>query len=209
MASQKQLETALYESINRFDYDIKTTLVLLDWGVDPNGLTLDEPPLSLAAICDKEEAIHVSQHLINAGASVNVPGLLFRAVEESKFDLLCILLDAEADLNEFGPEALEIAVLEEEIEAVALLLDRGAAINAVGKRLSPLQAAASLKTLDLVQYLLDRDADVNTPACGHAGRTALQAACHSGNFDMVTFLLANKADVNAAPAVSDATRRHG
>lgn len=164
---------------------------------------LDEPPLLLATICNEEKAIHVSQHLINAGASVNVSELLYRAVEESKFDLLCVLLDAGADLNEFGPEALEKAVLEEEIEAVALLLDRGAAINAVGKRLSPLQAAASLKTLDLVQYLLDRDADVNTPACGHAGRTALQAACHSGNFDMVTFLLANNADVNAAPAVTD------
>jgi ankyrin repeat protein len=201
--SQKQLEKALYEAINQFDYDIKTTLVLLDWGVDPNGLTLVEPPLLLAASCDEENAIRLSQHLINAGASVNVPGLLYRAVEESKFDLLCILLDAGADLNEFGPEALEKAILGEEIEAVALLLDRGVAINAVGKRLSPLQAAASLKTLDLVQYLLDRGADINTPACGHTGRTALQAACHSGNFDMVTFLLANKADVNAAPAVSD------
>jgi ankyrin repeat protein len=201
--SQKQLETALYESINQCDHDIKTTLVLLDSDIDPNGLTLDEPPLLLAAICDEEKAIRVSQHLINAGASVNIPGLLCCVVEGSKFDLLCILLDAEADLNEFGPEALEKAVLEEEIEAVALLLDRGVAINAVGEKLSPLQAAASLKTLDLVQYLLDRDADVNTPACEHAGRTALQAACHSGNFDMVTFLLANEADVNAPPAVSD------
>lgn len=199
--SQKQLEKALYESINQCNYDIRTTLVLLDSDIDPNGLTLDEPPLCIAAICD--EAICVSQHLINAGASVNIPGLLCLVVEESNFDLLCILLDAGADLNDFGPEALEKAVLEEKIEAVALLLDRGVAINAVGEKLSPIQAAASLETLDLVQYLLDRDADVNTPACEHAGRTALQAACHSGNFDMVMFLLANEADVNAAPAVSD------
>ena len=201
--SQKQLELALYESINFLDFDIEATFVLLDWGIDPNGLTLHEPPLFQATTIDGDQGIHVSQLLIGKGASVNVPGLLCRVVEESNFDLLCMLLDAGADLNEFGPATLEKAVLYEELEAVALLLDRGVEINAVGKNLSPIQAAASLGTLDLVWYLLRRGADVNTPAWGHAGRTALQAACASGNFDMVVLLLEKGADVNAAPAVSD------
>jgi ankyrin repeat protein len=148
-------------------------------------------------------AISVSQHLLNAGANVDIPGLLCRVVEESQFDLLCILLDAGADVNEFGPQALERAIVQKETEAVALLLDRGVPIDAVGDKLSPLQAAASLGTLDLVQYLLDRGANVNTPANRHAGRAALQAACKAGDFEMVTLLLVNGAEVNAAPAVSD------
>jgi hypothetical protein len=52
MVSQRQLEMALSESINQCDHGIKTTLTLLDCGIDPNGLTLEEPPLLLAAFCD-------------------------------------------------------------------------------------------------------------------------------------------------------------
>jgi ankyrin repeat protein len=201
--TQKQLEKALYESINLSSYGISTTLALLEYGVDPNGLTLDDPPLMVAVLADQEKAIRVSQHLINAGASVNIPEFLSYTVEESNFDLLYVLLDAGADLNQYGPEALETAVLREEIEAIALLLDNGTPINAVGKKLSPFQAAASLGRMDLAQYLLDRGADVNTQAWVHGGRTALQAACKSGNCEMVTFLLEHKADINAPPAVSD------
>jgi ankyrin repeat protein len=201
--SQNQLDRALYQSILRSPRNITAVSVLLAWGADPDGLTLDEAPLIAAAIHEEDQGIGVSQYLINAGASVNVPWLLCGAIESNSFDLLCVLLDAGVDLDKFGPEALEIAVEEQMVEAVALLLDRGVAINAVGRGRSPLQAAASFATLDLVQYLLDRGADVNTPALGDGGRTALQAACKRGHFDMLTLLLANGADVNAAPAIFD------
>jgi ankyrin repeat protein len=200
--SQEQLENALYESINQNGYGMKTTVALLDWGVDPNTPTLDEPPLLLAAICDKEKAISATQLLLDAGADVNVPDLLCRVIEEESFELLCELLDAGIDLDQFGPEALEKAVLDKQVETVALLTDRGTPVNAIGARFSPLQAAASCDTLDLAEYLIDRGADINTPAFGYEGRTALQYACCSGNLGMVEFLLANKADVNAPPAAS-------
>ncbi|KAF4630479.1 hypothetical protein G7Y89_g7654 [Cudoniella acicularis] len=186
--TQKQLETALCESIKRSFDDINSTLALLECGVDPNGLTLYEPPLLVVATCDQEIAVGVAQHLVNAGANVNVPELLSRTVEQSNFDLLYVLLDAGADLSQYGPKALEAAALAEEVEAIALLLDYGAPINDIGESLSPFQAAASLRTIDLAQYLLDRGADVNTQAWGHGGRTALQAACETSVSDGVTAL---------------------
>lgn len=201
--SQHQLEKALYESINYSDSGIGTTLTLLEFGVDPNGTTLDEPPLLVAALREAEDAVCIARHLIDAGASVDVPKLLDRAVEEENFDLLCVLLDAGADVKEHGPEALESAVLNEVAEAVALFLDRGTPINAIGDRFSPIQAAAYAGSLELAQYLLDRGADVNTPAYRHKGRTALQAACSSGNVELVVFLLENGADVNAASAATE------
>ncbi len=51
-------------------------------------------------------------------------------------------LEAGADIQEDGPAALEAAAHEAYVEAVALLLDRGADINSIGSKLSPLQAAA-------------------------------------------------------------------
>ncbi|KAF8851274.1 ankyrin [Acephala macrosclerotiorum] len=173
---------------------LHTTLALLDWGVDPNGLTLSEPPLLAAACCDKETAICISQLLLNAGANVNIPNLLLYAVGNGSFDLICELLDAGVDLDQFSLEALEKAVLGKEVETIALLVDRGTPINVVGERLSPLQAAASLETLTSAEYLIDRGADVNTPAFGHEERTALQSARYSGNLDML--LLENGAKVS-------------
>jgi hypothetical protein len=58
--TQKQLEKALYESINLSGYGISATLALLEYSVDPNGLTLDDPPLMVAVLADQEKAIRVS-----------------------------------------------------------------------------------------------------------------------------------------------------
>lgn len=201
--SQKQLEEALSKAVYNIDYSMKTTIGLLDWGVDPDTPTLDEPPLlSVASYGDEERAISATQLLLDAGADINIPNLLSVVAEEGKFELLCVLLDAGIDLDQFGPEALENAVLYEHVEIVALLIDKGTPVNDIGERYSPLQAAASCKTLDLAEYLIDRGADVNTPAFGYEGRTALQQACCYGNLKMVKFLLAHKADVNAPPAAS-------
>ncbi|KAF4992915.1 hypothetical protein FGRMN_6859 [Fusarium graminum] len=51
--------------------------------------------------------------------------------------------------------------------------------------------------LDSVKLLLDWKANINFPAGGSRGRTALQAAVESGNEQLVTFLLSRGADVNS------------
>ena len=53
----------------------------------------------------------------------------------------------------------------------------------------------------MVERLLAAKADVNAPAAGNFGRTALQAAAGGGHLEVVERLLAAKADVNA-PAAS-------
>ena len=200
--SQHHLEKALYESIKQSEYSIGTTLTLLEADVDPNGTTLDEPPL-IAVALRGDESVYLAQHLIDAGASVDIPELLCHAVEYGTFELLCLLLDAGACVEEYGPQALEMAILEEKAEAVALLLERGTAINAIGNEFCPIQAAGWVGSLELAQYLLDRGADINAPAYRHIGRTALQGACFRGKMEMVTFLLEKGADVNADPAVTE------
>lgn len=100
---------------------------------------------------------------------------------------------------------------ENEIHRV---LDSGADVNAycVVKnelQLTPIQAAADVYSLHLVRLLLERGADVNRPARGDSGQTALQAACtiysstqerYSNAIELIKFLIEQGADVNAPPS---------
>jgi hypothetical protein len=133
--TQRQLEKALKDSISHSKF--RATSTLLGDGVDPNVPTLgeDDRPLMAAAVRD---GIKYSQLLVNAGASVNLPGLLVLAVEQDNFELLNLLIEAGADLEMYGPEALENAVQNESIEMAALLLDNGTAANACGSRFTGL-----------------------------------------------------------------------
>lgn len=64
-----------------------------------------------------------------------------------------------------------------------------------------LQAAARLQRVLVVRRLLDcPGTDVNYPAKGHLGRTALQHAVENGNMELITMLLNHDADVNSPPA---------
>jgi hypothetical protein len=102
--TQRQLEKALKDLISHSKF--RATSTLLGNGVDPNGPTLgeDDRPLMAAAVRD---GIKYSQLLVNAGASVNLPGLLVLAVEQDNFELLNLLIEADAGLEMYGPEALE------------------------------------------------------------------------------------------------------
>jgi hypothetical protein len=132
----------------------------LDNGVDPNGPTLGEDDRPLMAAAGRD-GITYSQLLVNAGAIVNLPGLLVLAVEQDNFELLNFFIEADADLEMYGPESLEKAVENRSIEMAALLLDNGTAVNACGSRFTGLQAA---EKIEFAQYLIDRGADVNVPA---------------------------------------------
>ncbi|RWA08963.1 hypothetical protein EKO27_g6150 [Xylaria grammica] len=81
-------------------------------------------------------------------------------------------------------------------------LDSGASVDTWQR--TPIQAAADNGPFDWVQYLIQKGADVNKPAKGEKGRTALQAACDteppSRNIELVKLLIAAGADANAPPA---------
>lgn len=97
------------------------------------------------------------------------------------------------------------------------MLDAGADVNAYTRYYAgcttPLQAAAAQWNPDVVLLLIHEGADVNAPAKGFCGKTALQASCryHLGSGDgpggasrehqmrTIQLLLDHGADVNAAP----------
>ena len=66
-----------------------------------------------------------------------------------------------------------------------------------------LQVAARLQKASVIRKLLVfGDTDVNYPAKGPFGRTALQHAVENGNLELITMLLSHDADVNGAPATN-------
>lgn len=105
-----------------------------------------------------------------------------------------------------------------ELGLIREMLDAGATFNAYfrirgsDKYSTPLQTAAyRLDRLDVVKLLLQAGADVNTPARGKYGATALQAACnavatlpqqHQRKLEMIQLLFRYGANANAAPARS-------
>ncbi|KAL3435422.1 ankyrin repeat-containing domain protein [Aspergillus tetrazonus] len=91
--------------------------------------------------------------------------------------------------------SLQAAAYSGDLEAVKLLLDRGADVNIqAGEHGTALQAAAYQGYQDIVKLLLDHDAEVNILG-GYYG-TALQAAAYMGHQDIVKLLLDHDAEVN-------------
>ncbi|KAF7532310.1 hypothetical protein G7054_g8077 [Neopestalotiopsis clavispora] len=72
--------------------------------------------------------------------------------------------------------------------------------NSLGRK-TPLILAVETGDLDLIQFLLERRADVNLDARHGRKRTPLQRACEMGNLQVVELLLNWQAHVNGKPAV--------
>jgi ankyrin repeat protein len=109
-------------------------------------------------------------------------------------------LDPRA-VNSFAADGftpLQLAAFFAQPEAVALLLQRGANVEAVSRndnRLRALHSAAAGGSCEIVERLLQAGADVN--ASHQGGHTPLHAAAGAGRLDMVRALLAHGADPTA------------
>lgn len=124
----------------------------------------------------------------------------FEAAALGHADRLRAALDAEPDLvsrlAHDGWTALHLAGFFGHVEAVRLLLERGADPNAAsanGMRNTPLHAAiAGPLPIEGVRLLVEAGADVN--ARQHGGYTALHAAAQHGAIDLIDLLLDHGAD---------------
>ncbi|KAI7773180.1 hypothetical protein LA080_011625 [Diaporthe eres] len=102
------------------------------------------------------------------------------------------------------------------LDFVKSLLDGGldSCVNSIwnvrpySASITPLQVAASRGHLELVTMLVNRGADINAPARGSSGMTALQAICawdpvseeeQTRQMDIVRYLIHHAADINAPP----------
>jgi ankyrin repeat protein len=98
-----------------------------------------------------------------------------------------------------GFTALHFAAFFNQPEAMRVLLQSGADVNAAARnasRVSPLHSAAASGSVDCIRILLD--AGANSNAQQHGGWTALQSAAKHGRTDLVELLLAYGADPNVS-----------
>ncbi len=162
--------------------------------------TPDEP--LLAAVLTEE--VDEVKRLLATGADVNIvdKGIdstaLAQAVQLDNRELVKILLDAGADVNEknrAGLTALMYVGDDTSVEAVGDLIAAGAKVDIKddeGK--NALHHAASDASTEALQALIDAGASLD--ARDESGRTALMIAAQEGNEDNVVALIKAGATVN-------------
>lgn len=130
----------------------------------------------------------------NTRDSKGQPGLTI-AIREGALKVARVLLarpetDVNA-LNQAGESALMMAALKGNLVGAELLLARGAKVNQSGW--SPLHYAAAGPDPKMVQWLIDRGADVD--ATSPNGTTPLMMAAQYGSEASVDLLLSHGADL--------------
>ncbi|KAK4452577.1 ankyrin repeat-containing domain protein [Podospora aff. communis PSN243] len=103
-------------------------------------------------------------------------------------------------------DAWDAALMSHHLDTVKALISSGADISKRSRRTfrTPVQIAVETKQVDLLQLLIELDADVNAPAIDDAPTTALQYAAAYGYWKLAEMLLDAGANVNAPAHV-----RHG
>lgn len=112
-----------------------------------------------------------------------------------------LLADQPQTANTFSDDGftpLHLACAANHPEAVRLLIEKGADINAPARnehQERPLHRAVASGNPDLVLLLLEKGADINAPQS--EGLTPLHEAARQGNEAIIKLLLEHMADINA------------
>jgi uncharacterized protein len=124
---------------------------------------------------------------------------VFEASALGQSSRLVELLDGDPELvNRWSPDGfspLQLASFFAQLEAAALLLERGAETNAVAKnamRVTALHSASARGDVRIARLLLDHGADANAQQEG--GYRPLHAAAQGGNVELAAVLLDHGAD---------------
>ncbi|CAG1991720.1 unnamed protein product, partial [Fusarium graminearum] len=162
-------------------------------------------PIILAVQQLRKECIFVLlEHGANPCATSSEGSLLYQCLNRyDTIDICNLLLEKGANPNETfsDREMLLIAgVRTDDTELVGLLIDHGANINSIdpweeGDARTPLAFAASQCTLEMMEFLLDRGADVNYVPEG-ANSALYSAALEQWNTDRLESLLKRGAKID-------------
>jgi ankyrin repeat protein len=151
--------------------------------------------LMMAIYARHEELIPI---LERHGATLDI----FEAAAAGRVACLQKILDADRTaIGQFSPDGyppLGLAAFFGRRDAVTLLLDRGADVNAAARnaqRVTALHAAVAGPDPDIARLLLDHGADPN--ARQEAGFTALHSVALKGLIDLARALIAAGADAQA------------
>jgi len=132
--------------------------------------------------------------LLENGAAVqdstNLTQPMDMALEMDDLDLAAKLLDRGADVDRpnnkrFPP--LMVAITNQQVEMVKLLIDRGAAVMVPADGVLPLERAIEMQHIEMMQMLIDAGADISDPDT--KGRTPLYIAVENQNVAMARLLL--------------------
>lgn len=160
-----------------------------------------------------EKLFHIVKLLVENGADVNATDIrgatpLHKALLTGypDLDVARVLLSNGADPNRKsrGNTFLCIAVSEEQVEVVRLLLEANANPNLkcdTYRDFTPLHKAVATEQLEVANLLLDAGANVN--AIQKYGGTPLLRAMNTGQSEMVKLLLKAGANVNATSLDGD------
>ncbi|KAH8726580.1 ankyrin repeat-containing domain protein [Phaeosphaeriaceae sp. PMI808] len=163
------LEEALIHSHYFYGHE-EAVDTLLDFGVDPNVPTYMikvESPLLYAI----PKGVSNVERLLEAGADINGQSVIRAAVTETRsLEILSLLIEKGAKLDLFGHEALEIAIITKNLDAVKLLRNPGSGSQ------------------EIMEYFLRHDVDPNIPP-DVKGYTTLHYAAYRTSFDMVKLLI--------------------
>jgi ankyrin repeat protein len=200
-----QGRTALEVAVETKDH--KMIFILLDAGADPS----KDGSVSLAV---KASDVGLILALLQRGAGINnishdIPTALYQAAVSEDLEMVQFLLDRGADpniqlQNNYMGSVLQVLTRSRSMKIIEAIIQAGADINGAwssksfrNPSLNPLQIAASNGDLELVEYFVAANADVNWPASEYNGRTALQKAVENRHMHIVEFLLKNGANINA------------
>ena len=121
-------------------------------------------------------------------------GDVANAARSGNIDALTRLLNSGAPVDEPGAaNPLHFAIMSGHDDAVRILLEHGADINADSALGTPLNVAASRNRTSAATMLLSRGADPNAPG-GRQERTPLHSAAFAGAAEVVQVLLDHGAD---------------
>ncbi|KAL7905536.1 ankyrin repeat-containing domain protein [Trichoderma velutinum] len=165
-------------------------------------ITPDMPsqPLMLAVLFGYYK---VTEALLRHGADPNLRDefdatALLTAVMKDRIDICRLLLEHKADPNlaiKHGQNqvtSLVVAVVQKNLDMVKLLIDNGADINQpISHQRTP---ATYYNQIDIVQYLLSRNADPNLARSN--GTTPLFLAAQKGYSEIVRLLVEAQADIS-------------
>lgn len=167
------------------------------------GINLVNPCASMALklLCSQEDLnMSLIKRLLEAGIQIDLPDL--------GEDPPCW----KQSFSEERLHPLQLLAERGDDEAVRLLLEFGANTNLFGQNVlhigrsryttlrSILCSSVTCGQLSTIRLLLDAGADVNSPARGDFGHTALQTAAQLGQMNTLEELVRVGADVNAGPA---------
>jgi ankyrin repeat protein len=188
--SQTFMEAAIGGDVSKVKEMLRTDRSLAR-AKDENGVSV----IMKAIYYGKKDVVTA---LVESGVELDV----FEAAATGKTDRLRTLLAKDASLaNVYSPDGfspLGFAVFFAQPEAVKLLIDAGAEVNAPSResmKVTPLASAAAAKQTEIARLLIAHGANVNARAA--SGHIPLHEASANGNVELVKLLIEKGADVNA------------